>query len=235
MGAKLYHASQEKYMIKILLTFIFLFFSILNYGYIENISITEKFVVTEKKLKLIQEYSKKFTGIDTFSLINPQIIVIHYTASATFDQAFLSFKEDEVNQDREKLFKYSKCNVGTHFLIDPEGHIFQLYPTTLMARHTIGFNYTAIAIENVGLNEESLTKAQLISNISLIKFLCYRHPSIQYLIGHHEYMNIKLPHYKLYKNIVNDYTPTIKIDPGFKFMSVLRSKLKSEEGISLKE
>lgn len=196
--------------------------------------IIQKFVLTEKKLSLMKVYSKKFTGIDSFYLHQPKIIVIHYTATGTFEQAFKMFNEDEVDKDREKLAKYSACNVGAHFLVDAEGGIFQLYPTTIMTRHTIGFNHTAIGIENVALTEESLTKAQLLANVELIKFLLYRHQSIQYLIGHHEYMHIKLPHYQFYKNEVSDYTPTIKIDPGFKFMARLRELLKAD-GIILKE
>jgi len=229
----------KKYMSKfylkhlmLFLIFILLFISpIFSYN---PPQITQRFVLTEKKLSLMKDYSNKFTGIDSFYLYQPKIIVIHYTATSTFEQAFNMFKQDEVDKEREKLAKYSACNVGAHFLIDSDGSIVQLYPTTIMTRHTIGFNHTAIGIENVGLTEESLTKAQLIANIELIKFLLYRHQSIQYLIGHHEYMNIKLPHYQLYKNKVSDYTPTIKIDPGFKFMARLRELLK-EDGIRLKE
>ena len=97
------------------------------------------------------------------------------------------------------------------------------------------FNYTSIGIENVALDSSRLTDEQIQANAQLVEFLLYRHPSIEYLIGHHEYMNQTLPHFKYYKAEEKSYEPTIKIDPGFTFMNRLRNHLRRDFGISLKD
>ena len=90
-------------------------------------------------------------------------------------------------------------NVSTYYVVDRFGKINCLMPTTLMGRHTTGFNYTSIGIENVALDSSRLTDEQIQANAQLVEFLLHRHPSIEYLIGHHEYMNQTLSHFKYYK------------------------------------
>ena len=58
-----------------------------------------------------------------------------------------------------------------------------------MARHVIGLNYSSIGVENVGgkgNKVDDLTKAQRQANLDLIRYLRYKYPSMQYLIGHNE-------------------------------------------------
>ena len=43
-----------------------------------------------------------------------------------------------------------EVNVGTHFIIDTNGEIYSNTPLDYIARHTNGFNYTAISVENIG-------------------------------------------------------------------------------------
>ena len=40
--------------------------------------------------------------------------------------------------------------VCAHYVIDRDGTVYQLVPTSIMCRHTVGLNCTAIGIEHVG-------------------------------------------------------------------------------------
>src|SRR5689334_7658126 len=100
-------------------------------------------------------------------------------------------------------------------------------PEGVVCRHTIGFNHVALGIENVGEDKDALTDAQVEADAALIAELARRHPTIRYLIGHHEYRDRSLPHFALYTELDPSYQPTVKIDPGEKFMTRLRELLKS--------
>ncbi|WP_456060117.1 peptidoglycan recognition protein family protein, partial [Brachyspira pilosicoli] len=93
-----------------------------------------------------------------------------------------------------------------------------------MARHTIGLNYTAISIENIGFAGK-LTKEQLNANIKLIKYLKNQYKSIKYVIGHYEYRDTNSPHYHLFREIDPTYRFTIKTDPGYDFMQEIKQRI----------
>jgi N-acetylmuramoyl-L-alanine amidase len=105
--------------------------------------------------------------------------------------------------------------------VDRDGTIFRLLPDTTFARHTIGLNYTAIGIENIGGPEAPLTKAQLNANAELIRYLHKKH-QLTYVIGHHEYYAFQGT--DIWKETDPDYL-TQKQDPGDRFMKKLRKKL----------
>ena len=79
-----------------------------------------------------------------------------------------------------------------------------------------------------------LTEEQINANVKLIYYLTQKYPSIEFLFGHLEYMNIRYPHYKYYTAYDKTYEPPIKIDPGWDFMRVVRSRLSGKYNISLK-
>lgn len=201
-----------------------------NYATVDplDIKITDIPIMNQKRYDLMKDYAKKHYGINHANLISPKIIVIHYTAIATLGQSIVAFQRPEIAPFRDKLITYGLVNVGTHYLVDKEGNIYSMIPTTLMARHTIGYNYTSIAIENVAIDGGKLTDKQIRANAKLVNMLLFKHPSINYLIGHHEYMNQSLPHFIYYKENIIEYSPTIKIDPGFGFMRRLRFHLKRD-------
>ena len=104
-------------------------------------------------------------------------------------------------------------------MVDRDGTIYQLLPETTMARHVIGLNHCAIGVENVGGTEElPLTKAQLKSNIWLVKYLKDKY-DIDYLIGHYEYTLFE--NHPLWLEIDEGYR-TVKTDPGPEFMANVR-------------
>ncbi len=183
-------------------------------------------ILTPQRLALTQAYARRHYSQDSPLLYQPKIIMIHYTEISDLEGSLKAFIPDQLPAHRDRLIYFGQVNVGTHFLVDRDGTIFSLLPTTVMARHAIGFNHTAIAVENVGVSP--LTQAQLDANVSLSAFLMARHPSIEYLVGHMEYTNTLLPHYQHYIENDHKYEPHIKLDPGFEFMQQLRSELQRE-------
>lgn len=209
-----------------------IFLSSLIYSF--DIDIIDYPVLTQNKLNLMKKYAKQHYGMDTYVLWKPKMIIIHYTALPTLRSTLKTFSYDEVLPQREKLRVFGQVNVGSHYVIDYNGDIYNLVPTTVMVRHAIGYNHTAISIENVGSGHEILTRDQLKSNAELIQYLKYKHPSIEHVIGHLEYMNKNYAHYKYFLQKDPQYSPHIKIDPGFEFMNNLRRMLKNEYNLEFK-
>jgi N-acetylmuramoyl-L-alanine amidase len=175
----------------------------------------------EEREALSLEYLKNRHGIEKESaIIEPTMVVVHWTAVPTLEATFDVFNPVHLG-GRPELSNASNLNVSAHFLVDRDGTIFRLLPDTTFARHTIGLNYTAIGIENIGGPEAPLTKSQLKSNAALIRYLHKKH-NLTYVIGHHEYYAFQGS--KIWKEADPDYL-TQKQDPGDKFMKKLRKKL----------
>lgn len=175
------------------------------------------------KLNLMAEYSEKHYGYSNYNLISPQIIVVHSTETRNLQIALNVFQNDFLI-GRKDIDSGGDVNVGTHFLVDTNGTIYASTPLEYMARHTIGLNYTAISIENIGFAGQ-LTKQQLNSNIKLIKYLKNHYKSIKYVIGHYEYRDTNSPHYHLFREIDPTYRFTIKTDPGYYFMQEIKQRI----------
>ncbi|ERM82199.1 hypothetical protein P872_07270 [Rhodonellum psychrophilum GCM71 = DSM 17998] len=181
----------------------------------------------EERERLSLEYLKNRHGIDkTQATIAPTMVVVHWTAVNTLEATFDIFNPVNLG-GRPELTTASNLNVSAHFLVDRDGAIFRLLPDTTFARHTIGLNYTAIGIENIGGPDAPLTKAQLEANAALIRYLSKKH-ALTYLIGHHEYQGFQGS--AIWKETDPNYL-TQKVDPGPKFMKRLRRKL---EDLNLK-
>ncbi|MDY0116896.1 MAG: glycoside hydrolase family 3 N-terminal domain-containing protein [Sulfurimonadaceae bacterium] len=181
---------------------------------------------SEKRVELTKEYIKEHYGFDTESVqITPKSIVLHWTAVMNFEDCFKRFDDEILFSDRQDIANAGALNVSAHFLVARDGTITQLMPQTTMARHTIGLNYSSIGIENVGgekNNKEDLTPAQVKANIALVKYLKAKYPSIEYLLGHHEYLAMQET--ALWLELDKEYR-TKKSDPGAKFMNEVRKEL----------
>ncbi|MFD1771769.1 N-acetylmuramoyl-L-alanine amidase [Sphingobacterium suaedae] len=174
-----------------------------------------------KREQLSLEYLKSRHGIKRPSVeIVPKIVVVHWTDVLSVHKTFRTFDPVEL-PGRPNLQKASSLNVSAQFVIGRDGTIFQLLPETTFARHTIGLNYCAIGIENIGSARYPLTDAQLLANTALVKYLMAKYP-IEYVIGHHEYQTFKGT--KWWKETDPDYI-TQKSDPGDVFMHQLRLNL----------
>jgi len=180
----------------------------------------------QERVDLTKEYIKKHYGFEVDNIeITPTIIVLHWTADMSFKKSFNRLKPQRLFSDRKDIAKASALNVSAHFLIARDGKIYRLMPENYMARHVIGLNYSSIGVENVGgkgNKREDLTKAQLESNVKLIRYLKEKYPSITKLIGHYEYRELEGSDEWL--ELDNGYR-TEKKDPGEKFMKAIRSRV----------
>jgi len=185
-----------------------------------NIKIIEKPIVYNKEReKLSVAYLKERHGIiQENATIVPKIIVLHYTAGGNINSNFNYFNAVEIEHARKLNKDQSKLNVSAHYLIDRDGTIYHLVPDTLFARHTIGLNYCAIGIENIGSKESPLTNQQVLANSNLIRYLSKKH-QIEYVIGHSEYINFRKSN--LWKETNSNYI-TYKADPGDQFLIDVR-------------
>jgi len=158
--------------------------------------------------------------------ITPKIILLHWTAEMDFDRSFKRLQPEKLLSDRKDIVQASALNVSSQFMVARDGTIYRLMPENWMARHVIGLNYSSIGIENVGGKDnktDDLTPAQRQANIDLVMYLKAKYPTIEYLVGHHEYQQMEgtalwLEQDKGYR--------TVKSDPGEAFMSEIRAAVK---------
>ena len=182
----------------------------------------------EERIAMTKQYIKQHYGMIVNNIkITPKIIVLHWTAEMSLDKSFKRLQPQKLFTDRKDIAKASLLNVSSQFLVARDGTIYRLMPENWMARHVIGLNYSSIGVENVGgkgNKVDDLTPAQRQSNIALIKYLKVKYPSIDYLIGHHEYQQMESTSLWLEKD--KGYR-TVKSDPGAMFMSEMRAATKN--------
>ncbi|WP_339814486.1 peptidoglycan recognition family protein [uncultured Imperialibacter sp.] len=184
------------------------------------------------KLELTKQYCLENYGVASYKLDSPKIVLVHFTVIPTLEETVAYFQKDSIESSRTNISKFSQMNVGIHYIVDKDGSIYKLVPDTVIARHAIGFNHVSIGIENIAKDAADLTPAQLESNVKLIAVLKERNPGLEYLVGHHEYNDTSLAHYKLFLAVDESYKPHNKPDPGPKFIADLREKLKAEHNLT---
>lgn len=204
--------------------FLFLFFlscSIISFGQNKPYIVERPITWNTDRERLSLEYMLKRHGIhaDT-ALIEPKIVVVHFTENMSVNGTVKTFNPIYL-PGRRDLQAASNLNVSAQFVVGRDGTIYQLMPDNFFARHTIGLNYCAIGIENIGTSKNPLTKAQLNANAQLIAYLKTKYP-IEYVIGHHEYQAFNKT---LWWKETNPTYITRKRDPGNAFMVSLREKL----------
>ncbi len=122
--------------------------------------------------------------MDGFALRRPRVIVEHWTETSSFADAYKLFAPDVPDQELHEL-----PGLCAHFVIDRDGTIYQLVPLSIMCRHTVGLNYTAIGIEHVGYTDRDILgdKAQLDASVALTRWLQCRYGiATRNVIGHNE-------------------------------------------------
>ena len=140
----------------------------------------------------MRAYARRHYGIDDFRLRNPKVIVEHVTVTNTYRAAFNTFAADVPDVELHEL-----PGVCSHYVIDKDGTIYQLVPRSIMCRHTVGLNYTAIGIEHVGFSDREILRnaKQLDASLRLTRWLRCRYgigPSN--VIGHSE--SVSSPYHK---------------------------------------
>jgi beta-N-acetylhexosaminidase len=120
----------------------------------------------------------------TWRLVDPHVIVVHYTDGPTFQSAWNTFASDTPDSELHEL-----PGTCAHFVIDTNGTIYQLVSLGTMCRHTVGLNWTAIGIENVGFSDGQVmdNPKQMSANLRLVRWLrCRFDIEIKNVIGHNE-------------------------------------------------
>jgi len=186
--------------------------------------VSKPIVFDDQRKQLTLEYLDERYGLkQELPVINPKMIVLHWTAIPTFEKTFKAFNNSTIPNWRPDIKSVSGLNVSSQFVVDQDGTIYGLMPETTMARHVIGLNYCAIGVENVGgTKDKPLTKKQIKANIWLVKYLAKKY-NIEYLIGHYEYTNFEGTDLWLEKD---DSYRTEKTDPGENFMAAVKKGVK---------
>jgi N-acetylmuramoyl-L-alanine amidase len=129
-------------------------------------------------------YARRHYGIDSYRLRDPKVIVEHYTVTSTFQQTFNTFAPDTADSELKEL-----PGTCAHYVIDRDGTIYQLVPRSIMCRHTVGLNYTAIGIEHVGSSDDEILRnaKQIDASLRLTRWLrCRYRIGVGNVIGHSE-------------------------------------------------
>ena len=148
----------------------------------------------ERKAQMV-EYVRRHYGSfmkPTYRLIDPHVIVIHYTVTPTFEATYNTFAPDTPDPELHEL-----PNTCAHFVIDKAGGIHQLVPLDIMCRHTVGLDWTAIGIEHVGYSDQEILddSVQMAASLRLVRWLrCRYHIAVRNVIGHNESLSSPYHH-----------------------------------------
>jgi beta-N-acetylhexosaminidase len=137
-----------------------------------------------KRREEMAAYAQRHYGIDTYKLVEPKVIVEHYTVTTTFAAAYNTFAADVADSELHEL-----PGTCAHFVVDKDGTIYQLVALSIMCRHTVGLNFTAIGIEQVGMTAREILSRprQVRAIVALSAWLrCRRHIAMSNVIGHAE-------------------------------------------------
>jgi len=132
----------------------------------------------------MRAYAKRHYGLSTDKLVDPKVIVEHFTESADAQSAINTFTSDTPDPELHEL-----PGTCAHFVIDTDGTIYQLVSLTEMCRHTVGLNWTAFGIEMAGFSDQQIldNKAELGASLQLTRWLRCRYGiSVRNVIGHNE-------------------------------------------------
>ena len=130
------------------------------------------------------DYAQRHYGIHDFRLRDPKVIVEHYTATSSFAPVFDYFSRNAPDPELNEL-----PGICSHYVIDRDGTIYRLVRTSIMCRHTVGLNWTAIGIEHVGQSDAQVmgNPRQLAASLRLTRALQGRYGiATRNVIGHNE-------------------------------------------------
>jgi beta-N-acetylhexosaminidase len=137
-------------------------------------------------------YAERHYGLRTYRLIDPRVIVEHYTETPDLQSTYATFAPDHPDSELHEL-----PNTCAHFVVERSGAIYQLVALSIMCRHTVGLNYTAIGIENVGYSDGEILRnqAEMRASLELTRWLrCRYRISLANVIGHNESLSSPYHH-----------------------------------------
>jgi len=138
----------------------------------------------DRRKREMAAYARRHYAIDTYRLRRPRVIVEHYTVNDSVQATFNTFAPDVADVELHEL-----PGVCSHFVIARDGQIFQFVSLSLMCRHTVGLNHTAIGIEHVGRSDRDILEnaRQLRASLRLTTWLrCRFEIGTGNVIGHSE-------------------------------------------------
>ena len=129
-------------------------------------------------------YARRHYGLDTYRLRDPHVIVEHLTVTSSIAATYNTFAPDRPDVELHEL-----PGVCSHFVVGRDGTIVQFVALSIMCRHTVGLNWTALGIEHVGSRDTDLlgNPAQLRASLRLTRWLRCRYGiKVRDVIGHNE-------------------------------------------------
>jgi len=129
-------------------------------------------------------YARRHYGIDSYRLTAPKVIVEHIAVTGSTTAVYNTFAPDVPDSELHEL-----PGTCSHFVVGSSGTIVQMVPVSLMCRHTVGLNYTAIGIEHVGFRDADVlgNRRELRASLRLTRWLrCRFGISVRNVIGHNE-------------------------------------------------
>ena len=137
-----------------------------------------------RRKREMRAYARRHYGIDDYRLRDPKVIVEHVAVAGSTSAVFATFAPDVPDIELHEL-----PNVCSHYVVGADGRVVQMVPLSLMCRHTVGLNYTAIGIEHVGFRDGDVLgdARQLRASLRLTRWLrCRFHIRLRNVIGHRE-------------------------------------------------
>jgi N-acetylmuramoyl-L-alanine amidase len=145
-----------------------------------------------ERRRQMRRYSRRHYGDARARLIDPKVIVEHYTASSSFSSAFETFASNAPDVEFGE-----RPGVCAHYLIDRDGAIHQLVSLRWRCRHTVGLNDRSIGIEHVGVSDADVLgrTRQLAASLRLTRWLKDRFAiRTRDVIGHAESLSSPYHH-----------------------------------------
>ena len=137
-----------------------------------------------RRIAQTRAYAQRHYGFSRARLLDPKVVVIHFTASTTYSSAFGTFDRNVADVELGET-----PQVCAHFVIDPRGKVFQLVSLKWICRHTVGLNWTAIGIEHVGTSAQQVlgNRRMMRASTGLVRWLQGREGILlEDVIGHNE-------------------------------------------------
>jgi N-acetylmuramoyl-L-alanine amidase len=120
------------------------------------------------RVRQMRAYARRHYGLDRARLLDPKVIVEHFTASSTYGPAYNTFAANSPDVEFGE-----RPGVCAHFIVDRDGTIHQLVRLKWMCRHTVGLNHVAFGIEHVGNSDGDVLgrRRQLAASLRLTRWL----------------------------------------------------------------
>jgi N-acetylmuramoyl-L-alanine amidase len=145
-----------------------------------------------RRRREMRAYARRHYGIDDYRLRAPRVIVEHIAVAGSTDAVFNTFAPDRADPELHEL-----PGTCSHFVIGADGAIVQMVALSLMCRHTVGLDSTAIGIEHVGFRDADVLgdARRLRASLALTRWLrCRFAIAVRDVIGHNE--SLRSPYHR---------------------------------------